>query len=112
MEIKVLRIYMPFAAKAKEDLSFWQKIFNPSLASYLLKRSKEFGIEQAIFQRVMGGYLKGKKIAFEQAEVNSPDLPQCIELIDGEEKLRSFVEKFKNQLTDCRVVLFQSAQLI
>ncbi len=112
MKTNILRIYMPVSAKVKGQLSLWKKIFNSSLANYLLKQAKEFGIEQTVYQRIAGGYLHGKKLVFDQVEVVSDDLPHCVELIDDENKLKSFVERFKGQLDECRVVLFQGATLV
>lgn len=112
MDSTILRIYMPISARRRGRLSLWQKLFQSSLASFLLKQAKEFGIEQTIYQRILGGYLKGKKLVFDAVEAVPSDLPQCVELVDNEEKLKSFVVKFKDQLLGCRVVLFQGAQLL
>lgn len=112
MDSTILRIYMSVRAQRKGNLSFLQKLLSSSLAGYLLKEAKAFGIEQSISQRVFGGYLKDRKLVFEQTEVVPPDLPQCVELIDQEKKLRSFVEKYQDQLEGCRVVLFKTAELL
>lgn len=112
MDATILRIYMPVKAQRKGKMTFWQKIFSSSLGGYLLKEAKTFGIEQAIYQRVIGGYLKGKKLVFDQAEVVPPDLPQVVELLDHEPRLRAFVEKYRDQLEDCRVILFKSTELL
>ncbi len=113
MESTILRIYMPVSAKVKStELSFWQRLLNGSLASFLLGKAKEFGIEQSLTQRISVGYLKGKRLVTDFGEVIPPDLPQCVEMIDTEEKLRSFFEKYKSHLEGCRVVLFKTAQLI
>lgn len=112
MDSTILRIYMPVKAQRKGKLPFFQKLFFSSLAGYLLKEAKAFGIEQSILQRVFGGYLKDRKLVFDQSEVIPPDLPQCVELIDQEKKLRSFIEKYHDQLEGCRVVLFKTAELL
>ncbi|MGE3682645.1 MAG: DUF190 domain-containing protein [Bdellovibrionales bacterium] len=112
MNSTILRIYMPVKARGKGKLSIFQKLFSSSLVGYLLKEAKAFGTEQSIFQRVFGGYLKDRKLVFDQAEIAPPDLPQCVELIDQETKLRSFVEKYRDQLEGCRVVLFKTAELL
>ena len=111
MKTRILRIYMRTAAKVKGELSFWKRIFQNDLSWYLVKKAKESGIEQAIAQRATAGYLKGKKIAVDGVEVIPPDLPVCVELVDSEEKLRSFISSVKNQLEECRVVLFEGAVL-
>jgi PII-like signaling protein len=112
MSARILRICMPLRAQRKGKLSFWQKVFLSSLPGYLLSEAKAFGVEQAIFQRIFGGYLIGKKLVFEQAEVMPPDLPQCVKLVDEEKKLRDFVEKYRDQIEDCRVVLFKTVELL
>ena len=112
MDSTILRIYMQVRAQRKGKLPFFQKLFSSSLAGFLLKESKAFGIEQSILQRIFGGYLKDRKLVFEQAEIIPPDFPLCVELIDQEKKLRSFAEKYRDQLEDCRVVLFNTAELL
>lgn len=107
MEKSVLRIYLPISAKVKARQSFWKRVFGPNLSGYLLKRAKEFGIEQALFQRVLGGYLKDQKLAFEQAEVNPPYYPQCLEFIDSEEKLKSFAAAYRDELSPYRVLMLK-----
>jgi len=109
--MKILRIYMRSASKVKGELSFWRRLFGADLSWYLVKQAKEKGVEQAIALRASVGYLKGKKIAVDGVEVIPPDLPVCVELIDSEEKLRSFTSEFKPQLEECKVVLFEGAVL-
>ena len=111
-EKMILRIYMPVGAKIAGPRSFWQKIFGPSLAGFLIKKAKEFGVEQAIFQKVIGGYLKKGKIAFDQSEAISPDLPQCVELIDHKDLLNKFFESYKDQFSECTVIMFQANELL
>lgn len=111
MEKSILRIYFPISAKVKAKRSFWQKFMGMGFGDYLLKCAKEFGIEQALFQRVIGGYLKDQKLAFEQAEVNPPYYPQCLEFIDSEEKLKSFVEVFKDEISPYSIFIFKAKEL-
>ncbi len=108
----ILRIYRPVSAKRKGPLTFWQSLFGDSLANYLLKQAKVFGIQQSVYQRVMAGYLKGKKLVFDVGKVVPDYLPQIIELIDREENLKSFLDKYKDQLSDCKAVLFQGTTLL
>ena len=110
-EKAILRIYMPMSAQFSGPRTFWQKLFGPSLGGFLVKKAKEFGIEQAILQRIMGGYLKGRKLAFEQGEIIPPDLPQCVELIDHENKLKQFLEAYREQITNCRVILLHAIEI-
>ena len=113
MELSVLRIYMTISAKVDSDqLTFWQRLFNNSLSVFLLKKAREAGVEQAIIQRIPGGYLKGKQLAFDMSEVAPPNLPQCLELIDEKEKLVEFVAKNRKQLDGCKVVLFNAVEVL
>lgn len=103
---------MPIAAKLKHPKSLWQKFFGASLGHYLVRKAKEEGIKQALVQRVEAGYLEGEKLVFDQVEVVPPKLPLCVELIDNEVKLRDFISRNKTELTDCRAVLFQGAEVL
>jgi PII-like signaling protein len=112
MDPAVLRIYMPVTAKRKGRLTLWQKMFSSALSGFLLKEAKAFGIEQAIYQRVFGGYLKGQKLVFDLGEYTPPEFPQVVELLDQETKIRAFVEKYRDQLSDCRAVILKTSELI
>jgi hypothetical protein len=60
---KILRIYLSIGAKVNHELGFWQRIWNPNLVSFILKKAKELGVEQAISLNVTAGFLKGKQVA-------------------------------------------------
>lgn len=112
MEPAIVRIYMPATAKYTGKRSFWQRIFGAPLASYLLREAKNSGIEQALFLRVQGGFLKGQKIKYESVEAMPPDFPQCVELVDEESKVRGFIDRYREHLGPCRVFLCKGSQLI
>ena len=112
MASKILRIYLPISAKVKGERSFWQKLFGSSLGGHLAKEAKAFGIEQALIQRTFAGYLKGQNLAYDISEVTPENFPQCIELLDSEERLRAFIDKERLQLLGCRAYLFQTAELV
>jgi PII-like signaling protein len=107
MKQAVLRIYMTVSAKAPGDPSIWRELFGGSLAHFLAKQANEFGIEQAGVQRVSAGYLKGHKLVVAMPETITLDLPQCVELIDTEEKLNAFLAANREALRDCKVVLLE-----
>ena len=111
MKTRILRIYMPNAAKVRGKLSFWRKLLGSDLSWYLVKSAKKDGIEQAIAMRSTLGYLKGKKLVSEGAEVTPDDLPVCVELIDEDNKLRSFITRQKSELDGYRVILFDGIEL-
>ena len=103
---------MPLAAKMKNPQTFWQKFFGASLAHVLVKKAKEAGVKQAIVQRIEAGYLPGQRLVFDQVEAVPPTLPLCVELIDEEKALMSFVNQNRDQLDGCRVLLLKAAELM
>jgi PII-like signaling protein len=105
MNEAVLRIYMPISAKAPGDPGIWKELFGSSLAQYLAREAYKFGIEQTVVQRVAAGYLKGQKLVTSMPEMITPELPQVVELIDSEEKLSSFAQKYASALMSCKVIL-------
>ena len=80
------------------------RIFKPSLASYLLRHATADGIEQVLMHQVHAGYLKGKRLAHEHLETAHAHLPQCIEMIDREQKLRDFLQHHAAHLLSVRAV--------
>lgn len=113
MQSTILRIYMKASAKVKDaHLSFWQRIFNGLLGSYLLRKAKDFGLQQALLQKLSAGYLNGNRLIFDVSEVAPPDLPLCLEIIDTESNLQKFIQKNKKHLSECRVVIFQAAEWV
>lgn len=96
---------MTAKARRKGQLGFWQKLFSSSLAGYLVKEAKDFGIEQALFYKVEAGYLKGQKLMFDSVEARPIDFPICLELIDEKEKLDRFLDRYREHLDQCRVVI-------
>ena len=112
MKTTVLRIYMLLSARMKNPTTVWQKIFGVSLAHYLVKKAKDAGIKQAIVQRSEAGYLQGENLVFDQVEAVPMNLPLCVELIDEESALRAFVDQNQEQLSGCRVVVFNSAEIL
>lgn len=92
---------MPNGAKIKKGISTWQKIFNPSLSSFILKKAQDSKIEQAILINVTAGYLKGRKLAYGIGEVIPKEFPAIIELIDEEKNLRDFYKDISAHLGEC-----------
>ncbi len=102
-----LRLYFHNGAKPKVE-GFWNRLTAPSLAMYLAKQAKDAGIEQAIIHRVSGGYLKGDPISFDlTSEIPPHKLPQCVELIDNEDKLKHFLKTNTEALKEVRAVLLR-----
>ena len=87
---------------------FWKRLLAPSLGSHLLQVAKAFGIEQALYQPVIAGYLKGDPISYDMSEIPPVKLPSCVEMIDVEDKLRRFLKEHEKELEETRIVLFKS----
>jgi H+/Cl- antiporter ClcA/PII-like signaling protein len=106
----VLRLYFHFGSRVPKK-SFWQKLTAPSLSYYLAASAKDLGIEQVIVHRVSMGFLKGDNLHHNRHEFPHYKLPQCLELIDQEDKLRSFLDKHNAELKHVRVVLLKCEEL-
>lgn len=105
----VLRLYFHYGAKVKTQ-TLWQRIWNPSLGNHLVTLAKKFGIEQVIWQSVSAGYLKNEQIGYNITEIPSDKLPQCVELIDTEAKLRAFMKEDILDFNEVRCVLIKMAE--
>ncbi len=113
MKTWIARIYMPQYVKVKDpSASWWKKVFDPSLATFILKRAKSFQIEQCIHQPVFAGYMHKERLAYNISEVTPPSLPRCIELVDTREKIESFLKEIRNYLSECKVVVFDAVVLV
>ena len=105
--ISVLRIYFRYGQKAQNQ-SFWQKLWNNNLGQQLLKKAKEMNIEQANIFTAKAGYLNNEKINFNISEIPPSKNPVCLELIDQHEKLKSFIEQNKAELSEANVILLNN----
>ncbi|MFV0220841.1 DUF190 domain-containing protein [Empedobacter falsenii] len=105
--ISVLRIYFRYGQKAQNQ-SFWQKFWNNNLGQKLLKKAKEMNIEQANIITAKAGYLDNDKISYNISEIPPSKNPVCLELIDQHEKLKSFIEQNKAELSEANVILLNN----
>lgn len=95
-----IRIYFEHGKKVK-GLTFRQRLFHSGFAHQLLKSAKQAGIRQAICFHVTSGYLAlHKQIQWERSEYTPPRHPQCIELMDEEDKMNYFLDVNKDLLFD------------
>lgn len=101
--VMALRLYFHRSEKALPTRKL-HHIFKPSLASYLLRHAAQDGIEQVLMHSVHAGYLKGKRLVHHHVETAHSHMPQCIEMIDRESKLRSFLRHHASHLTGVRAV--------
>jgi len=102
-----IRLYFEYGKKAK-GLSFWQRIWNNSFSTELLKRAKAKGIEQVICFNVTKGYLQNQPIQWGITEIVSAKHPQCIEMSDLESKIISFLNEQKQLLDKQKIILVKN----
>lgn len=105
-DLTALRLYFTQAARAKPT-KFWHRLSAPALSNRLLKAARRNGIQQALMQTVHSGYLPGLELSHHHIEGTSAHHPLCIELIDGEERLRAFLREHEDELQNVRAVLFR-----
>jgi PII-like signaling protein len=105
-ELIALRLYFPLSAKASAT-RFWHKFSAPNLAQHLLAFARRANIQQAILHHVSAGYLPGEKLSHHMPDGGSMKHPQCLELIDTEEKIRRFLHEHEHELHKVRLVLFR-----
>ena len=101
-----VRFYFPLAARWKGK-RFWHRLTAPALGHHLLAYARRAHIEQAVMHATAAGYLPGEKLVHQLAEGTSGRLPQCIELIDTESRLRKFIHDHADELVQVRVVLYR-----
>ncbi|WP_446743132.1 voltage-gated chloride channel family protein [Silvibacterium acidisoli] len=107
--LSVLRLYFSASEMRRAD-SWWRRLAPQSLGSYLLHQAKEHGIEQALLHRVIGGYLKNQDLALDTGEIPPSRLPQCLELVGGEEDLQSFLKHNRDHLGKVRSVFLRGEE--
>lgn len=110
-ELASMRIYFQNRTRVPRE-GFWGRFFSPSLGTHLIKSAKQFGIEQAVYQPIIAGYLKGDPVSYDMSDAPPPKLPSCVEMIDQEEKLRDFLKDHEQELQNARVVLFKSENIL
>lgn len=112
MSITVLRLYFRPGKKLQRQ-GFWKNLFSPNFGSYLVKETKKSGIEQAMYQPIIAGYLKGDPVSIDLSDRPPPRLPQCVELIDKEEaKITEFLEAHRSELAGVRIVILRSENVV
>jgi PII-like signaling protein len=106
-QLTALRLYFPMSARAKVT-RFWHRLSAPALGHHLLQSAKRAHIQQAAMLSVLGGYLPGEKLEHWHLESPSKTLPQCIELIDTETRLRKFLREHSEELTQVRAIFYRA----
>lgn len=103
--IAALRLYFPMSARANVT-RFWHLLSAPALAHHLLAVARKANIVQAMLHQVSAGYLPGERLSHQHPELTGMRHPQCLELLDTEQRLREFVAEHAAELRKVHAVLF------
>lgn len=104
-DLTALRLYFPANSRAKAT-RFWHRLSAPALAQHLLAVARRSGIQQALLYQIGSGYLPGERLTHHHLEGHAMRHPQCLELLDSEERLRAFVQEHAEEMRKVRAVLF------
>ncbi|TGN29531.1 hypothetical protein [Empedobacter tilapiae] len=111
-QYQLLRIYFKYGQKSKK-LSFWQKLWNSSLSDQLLKAAKAQKIHHANIFIASAGYLNGGNIVYNVSELPPPKNTACLELIDEELKLQTFLKDNEAEIQEAiSILIHPEIQLI
>ncbi|MBN6111875.1 hypothetical protein [Xanthomonas bonasiae] len=103
--IAALRLYFPISSKAGAT-RFWHRLTAPALADHLLAVARKARIVQAVLHQVSHGYLPGERLSHHHPELTGMRHPQCLELLDTEQRLRDFALAHADELRKVHAVLF------
>lgn len=104
-QLAALRLYFPGATKARAT-RLWHHLSAPALAQHLLKVAREARITQVMLHQVSSGYLPGERLSHHHPELAGMRHPQCLELLDTEQRLRGFMHEHAEELRKVHAVLF------
>ncbi|MBH3344149.1 hypothetical protein I5O09_10365 [Pseudomonas parafulva] len=102
--LTLLQLYFPSASRARVT-RFWHRFSAPTLAQHLLRVATAARIEQVILRTVAAGYLPGQRFSHYHPELGGMRHPQCLELLDTEDRLRAFLRDHSEELRKVRAVL-------
>ncbi|MFL9989601.1 hypothetical protein [Paraburkholderia sediminicola] len=103
--IVALRLYFPLATRARAT-RLWHRLSAPALAHHLIAVAKRSNIMQAMQHHISSGYLPGERLSHQHPEINGMRHPECLELVDTEERLRDFMSEHTDELRKVHAVLF------
>lgn len=103
--LTALRLYFPANSRATAT-RFWHRLSAPALAQHLLAVARRAGIQQALLYPVSSGYLPGERLTHHHLEGQAMRHPQCLELLDSEERLRAFMQEHVEEMHKVRSVPF------
>ncbi|WP_281078692.1 hypothetical protein [Variovorax paradoxus] len=104
-KLTALRLDFPAGSRARAT-RFWHHLSAPVLAQHLLAVARRAKIQQALLHQISSGYLPGERLTHHHPEVSGMKHPQCLELLDSEERLRAFMHEHAEELRKVRAVLF------
>jgi len=104
-DLTALRLYFPANSRATPT-RFWHRLSAPALAQHLLGVARRSGIQQALLYQIGSGYLPGERLTHHHLEGHAMRHPQCLELLDSEERLRAFMQEHALEMRKVRAVLF------
>jgi len=104
-DLTALRLYFPANSRAKAT-RFWHRLSAPALAQHLLTVARRSGIQQALLYQIGSGYLPGERLTHHHLEGHAMRHPQCLELLDSEQRLRAFMQEHAEEMHKVRAVLF------
>ena len=111
-QYQLLRIYFKYGHKSRK-LSFWQRFWDSSLSDKLLKNAKRQNIYQANIFNACAGYLGDGNIVYNLSELPPPKNTACLELIDEELKLQTFLKDNEAELQEAiSILLHPEIQII
>ena len=61
---------------------------------------------QAMLHQISSGYLPGEQLSHQHPEISGMRHPQCLELVDTEERLRDFMREHADELRKVHAVMF------
>lgn len=102
--LTALQLYFPGASRAWVT-HFWHHLSAPALAQHLLKIAQKAKIEQVMLKPISAGYLPGQRLSHHYPELGDIRHPQCLELLDTEDRLRAFLRDHADELRKVRAVL-------
>ncbi len=68
--------------------------------------ARQANIAQAMLHQVSSGYLPGERLSHHHPELTGMRHPQCLELLDTEQRLREFMREHAEELRKVHAVLF------
>ncbi|WP_295542328.1 hypothetical protein [uncultured Pseudacidovorax sp.] len=104
-DLTALRLYFPASSRAKAT-RFWHRLSAPALAQHLLGVARRSGLQQALLYQIGSGYLPGERLTHHHLDGSAMQHPQCLELLDSEERLRAFMQEHAEEMRKVRAVLF------